>query len=68
VWPAASLVPRRWVGGVATGVLLALLTWLAAELGGGSALGLSERVLAGAEALCPLALITYLRRSARPVR
>lgn len=74
VWPA--LAWRRWpsrpgfarlgpgvsVGAAAT--LLGLLGWFAAELyGGGGRLGLSERALAAAQALWPLAAVLLARRS-----
>lgn len=68
VWPAlawrrapARLRPGVWIGAAA--VLLGLLGWFAAELyGGGTRLGLSERVLAGAQALWPLAGVALARR------
>jgi len=72
VWPLAagrrgSLVPA-WLGqGVragAAGVLLGLLVWFGTELiGGGRQVGLAERVLAGAEAVWPLAVILACRWS-----
>jgi len=63
LWPAAARVPGRRSALLATAVLLALLVWLAVELGGGEVLGLSERFLAGAQALWPLAVVgTLLRR------
>jgi hypothetical membrane protein len=54
LWPGASPVPSRRVAAMASAVLLALLGWLAVELRRGELLGLSERVLAGAEAFWPL--------------
>jgi hypothetical protein len=54
LWPGASRVPSRRVAAMASAVLLALLGWLAVELRRGELLGLSERVLAGAEAFWPL--------------
>jgi hypothetical protein len=48
----------------ATAIMLGLLVWFYAELATGSRqLGLAERVLAGAEAVWPLAVIVtcYLR-------
>lgn len=72
VWPvfaAGSAEPpvlRRRVGGVVTALLLALLAWLGVEIGGGPLLGLSERMLAGAQSLWPLAVVLGLRaRTAR---
>lgn len=70
VWPA--LARRRksaWLpAGVSVGaavVLLGLLGWFGAELyGGGTRLGLSERVLAGAQALWPLAAVLLSRGKA----
>jgi hypothetical membrane protein len=67
LWPLAAsradgpAVLRRGTGAVLTVVLLALLGWLCAEIGGGSLLGLSERMLAGAQALWPLAAVVLLR-------
>ncbi|MDT4913056.1 MAG: hypothetical protein QOC66_2184 [Pseudonocardiales bacterium] len=55
VWPCGSLLSFRRARATAVVVLMCLLAWLAVELHGGSLLGLSERVLAGAEALAPLA-------------
>jgi hypothetical membrane protein len=54
VWPGASMLRFPGARGMAV-ILLCLLAWLALELRGGSLLGLSERVLAGSEALVPLA-------------
>jgi hypothetical membrane protein len=68
LWPAVTAVPDRHVSRAASIVLVALLGWLAVELRGGHLLGLSERVLAGAEALWPLAVVVSLlarRRRAR---
>jgi hypothetical membrane protein len=66
LWPLAargrgSLVPAWLRPGAcagAAGVLLGLLVWFGAELiGGGRQVGLAERVLAGAEAVWPLAVV-----------
>ena len=54
IWPAASMRTLRVTRATAVMILLCLLAWLGLELLGGSLLGLSERVLAGAEALVPL--------------
>jgi hypothetical membrane protein len=63
LWPVAARVPAPYVAVTATAVLLALLGWLAVELRRGELLGLTERVLAGAEALWPLIVtLTLLRR------
>ena len=64
IWPAFSVLPPRQLGIAISGFLLALLAWLVVALSGQRLLGLSERVLAGAEALCPLAIVTlvFLRR------
>ena len=77
VWPIAArrrgpLVPA-WVRpgacAGAAGVLLALLVWFGAELaGGGRQVGLAERVLAGAQAVWPLAVVLACRRSQSPAR
>jgi hypothetical membrane protein len=77
VWPLGAsrrgtLVPAWLRLGVRAGaavVLVGLLVWFAAELiGGGRQVGLAERVLAGAEALWPLATVLACRwtQSARP--
>lgn len=62
VWPALARVPAHAL--VATAVLAALLAWFGAELfSDGGRTGLSERVLAGAQALWPLCVAVS---SARP--
>lgn len=53
--------PRWRNGWVVTAVLVAMLLWFGAELGG-PRFGLSERVLAGAQALVPLAVVLTGRR------
>ncbi|MDQ2748778.1 MAG: DUF998 domain-containing protein [Actinomycetota bacterium] len=59
-------VLRRRTGVAVSAVLLALLGWLAVEIGGGDLLGLSERLLAGAQSLWPLVVVLGLRgRAAR---
>ena len=72
VWPLAArrrgpLGPawlRPAVCASAAGVLLGLLVWFGAELiGGGRQVGLAERVLAGAQAVWPLAVVLACRRS-----
>ena len=56
LWPAH-------VSKTATAVLAILLAWFALELfGDGAHIGLSERVLAGAQALCPLLVLIITRR------
>ncbi len=60
LWPAFSRLPRPAVGIGATVVLLILLGWFAVEIRGGDALGLSERVLAGAQALWPLIVVVVV--------
>jgi hypothetical membrane protein len=77
LWPlfaartAGPIVARR-CGAVVTALLLALLVWLGIEIGGGALVGLSERTLAGAQALWPLAVVLVLRaqvgRTARMAR
>ena len=60
----APLLTRR-AGAVATVVLGATLVWFGAELTrDGAALGLSERALAAAQVLWPLALTVTTRRAA----
>jgi Protein of unknown function (DUF998) len=69
VWPAfgahrrtpAPLL-RRWPSTVASGALLGLVVWFAAELHGGQR-GLAERAAAGAQALWPLAVVLSTRRA-----
>jgi hypothetical membrane protein len=56
LWPALSHSPAHLVRLGMTATLLVLLGWLAVELHG-EWIGLSERVLAGSEALCPLAVV-----------
>ncbi len=71
-WPLAArkrgvLVPaglRPAVSASATGVLLGLLVWFGAELmAGGRQVGLAERVLAGAQAAWPLAVVLACRQN-----
>ncbi|MGD0375465.1 MAG: hypothetical protein ABSB01_12885 [Streptosporangiaceae bacterium] len=58
----AGLQPA--VSASAAGVLLGLLVWFGAELiAGGRQVGLAERVLAGAQAVWPLAVVLTCRRS-----
>lgn len=64
LWPAASDLPGRRTARAATIGLIALLGWLLIELHHGDLLGLSERILAGAQALWPLAVALALRRRA----
>ncbi len=67
LWPAFSGLPSKAGGRWASIGLLALLGWLTLELGEGDLLGLSERVVAGAQALWPLAVVlVLLRRSPSP--
>ncbi|HEY0716544.1 MAG TPA: DUF998 domain-containing protein [Streptosporangiaceae bacterium] len=62
--PAVPAGLRPGVCAAAGGVLLALLVWFGAELiGGGRQVGLSERVLAGAQAVWPLAVVLACRWS-----
>jgi hypothetical membrane protein len=73
-WPLAArkrgpLVPaglRPVVSAGAAGVLLGLLVWFGAELiAGGRQVGLAERVLAGAQAVWPLAVALACRSQSR---
>jgi len=67
--PSAPAALRPAVSAAATGVLLGLLVWFGAELiAGGRQVGLAERVLAGAQALWPLAVVLACRRSQPRVR
>lgn len=69
LWPvfaaggAEPFVLRRRAGLGVTAVLLVLLGWLAFEIGDDHLVGLSERVLAGAQALWPLVVVLTLRAS-----
>jgi hypothetical protein len=72
VWPLAARkrgasVPAGLRPGVcagATGVLLGLLVWFGVELiAGGRQVGLAERVLAGAQAVWPLAVVLACQRA-----
>ena len=67
VWPAFADLPDRRSGLLASGGLAALLAWLGTEIGGGPLLGLSERVVAGAEALWPLAVVALVSARSRRV-
>ena len=64
LWPAVSGLPTRRAGLLAAGGLAALLGWFGTQLGDGAVLGLSERVVAGAQALWPLAVVVLLRARA----
>ena len=67
LWPAAlpSTSPGRLrTGGrVLSALLLALLAWFGLALRSGELVGLSERVLAGAQSLVPLALVAAARHA-----
>ncbi len=66
LWPALAgraALPGRGAWLSAAAVLLGLLGWFGLEyFAGGLKLGLSERVLAGAQALWPLAAVLLARR------
>jgi Protein of unknown function (DUF998) len=62
LWPAASQLPGRRVGYGVSLVLVGLLGWLAVELRGGDLLGLSERALAGTQALWPFTVACLVLR------
>ncbi|MDT4908955.1 MAG: hypothetical protein QOI69_2196 [Pseudonocardiales bacterium] len=70
LWPAFAsratgpAVLRRHTCVAASAVLLGLLGWLAVEIGDDDLVGLSERMLAGAQALWPLVVVLALRESA----
>ena len=63
LWPAFSALPGRRSGFAATGVMVVLLIWLGIELRQGSQLGLSERLLAGFQALWPLFVVLVAVRA-----
>jgi hypothetical membrane protein len=76
LWPALAWRrgrPMPWglrplVSTVAATVLLGLLSWFAAQLyAGGPQVGLTERLVAGAEALWPLVVVLTARRASRTV-
>lgn len=68
VWPWFSQVPSRRAARAASAVLLALLAWLATTLVGGHLLGVSERALAGAQAVWPLMAALTIRAASRGSR
>lgn len=57
LWPAFSALPDRGTGVVVTAVMLAMLVWLVVELRAGTHVGLSERLLAGSQAIWPLVVV-----------
>ena len=59
LWPILSGLPNRVVSASVTILLVVLLVWFGVELGG-SWIGLTERFLAGAQALWPLMLLLLL--------
>ena len=67
LWPALARVPRPYVAVAVTVVLAVLLAWFGAELfGDGRRTGLSERVLAAAQALWPFCVAVGPARASRP--
>lgn len=66
IWPAFAaricFGLARWL----TLALLALLTWFAAALVAGELVGVSERALAGSEAIVPLCLVVAWRQRTEP--
>jgi hypothetical protein len=69
VWPliaarrrATTRVLSPRTAALASGALLGLVVWFAAELHGGQR-GLAERAAAGAQALWPLAVVVAARRA-----
>ncbi len=62
LWPVSSHLPGRRAAALATGVLLTLLVWLGVQLRHGEVVGLSERLLAGAESFWPLIAVLALLR------
>ena len=68
LWPAPSDLPGRQLARGATVVLIVLLAWFAFELHSKDFLGLSERAVAGAQAVWPLTVVlVLLARQRRPV-
>lgn len=62
VWAATARGPLRRPGRILSVLLLALLAWFGFALHAGQLVGLSERVLAGSQALVPLILVVVSRR------
>jgi hypothetical membrane protein len=60
IWPAFSASPSRGFACTVSAVLLSLLAWFVIELSSHGPLGLSERALAGFEALGPLVLVAIV--------
>lgn len=65
-WPGMINGTSRRIGVAITVSLLVPLIWLGIELRSGDLLGLSERILAGAESLGPLVIAVVLTRRWRP--
>lgn len=61
-WPALLRGSARPLGVAISAGLVVPLIWLGIELRSGELLGLSERILAGAESLGPLAIVVVLTR------
>lgn len=61
IWPLFASVPGRRARLIATASLVSVLIWFALELFGGQLLGLSERILVGAEATWPVLAVLTLR-------
>lgn len=59
-WPALA-APRSRLAWTGTAVLLAFVAWFTSELSGGTVVGLTERLAAGAEAFAPLAAVLLAR-------
>src|SRR5437762_826763 len=70
-WPPRCSRPLPWglrplVSLVAATVLLGLLAWFTVELSAdGARIGLTERLLAGSQALWPLVVVVTARRAGR---
>jgi hypothetical protein len=64
IWPLFSAVPGGGSRILGTATLLAILLWFGVQLDGGQSIGLSERILATAQALWPLLIATRLLASA----
>jgi hypothetical membrane protein len=65
LWPAFTRAAPRRTAIVVSGVLVAVLVWFALSLRAGELVGLSERVLAGGEALVPLGFVLAVRSRSR---
>lgn len=62
LWPLPARIPGRRAGLAVSALMSAMVGWLGVALVAGHLLGLSERILAGAESAWPLAVALLLVR------